>query len=193
MRRFWALCLVLLTISACVSKDYMRITHDPSGQEVRVVPIYIDDQFSEGDVTALQEAINEWNWALDQKLQLIVDDYHYHLHATSRDPGYMFIRITSKNEAANQDDTLVAYAFTVGVGGNRIYFVRDRIDSQMALKLIALHEIGHALGSNHLDCEACLMRRWYSSDAYRCIDQSAVLTVAKYQHLSTDGLRWCQR
>lgn len=169
-----------------------------------IAPIYLDANWSENEKTALKEAIKQWNWALNNEIILEVKDENYIVGSTP-DPGLIFIKISEKDSIVKNDEGLLtAYAWTNKIGGNRIYFITDRLIAyEVAPKKfvdfpwtykditsIALHEMGHAFGSKHLEYNG-LMAPSYNGKNYKCIDQAAILTVASYQHIPTSNLRYC--
>lgn len=81
-----------------------------------------------------------------------------------------------------------ALACTTGLGEGTVYMIKGRYEGDPMGVL--LHEIGHALGAQHLD--GTLMSPDYHRH-YDCPDEETVLQVAAYQHVALTAMRWCYR
>ena len=196
--KFLCVLLVLLGV-ACAPTDLTYKIRSADGKETTVVPTYFDDRWSDSERATLKLAIEEWNTALAGHLVMKVVDETYHVDMKNRDndPGYMFIKIDSNNPLVEKEEQFISLAFTHGrgrgVGGNRIYFIADRF-SNWDLLPIARHEIGHMLGAPHAEeSHEVLMSPRFNIRLYNCVDRDAVLVVAKYRHLSVDGMSWCEK
>lgn len=196
VQRILCVLLSLLSIS-CGQPNFMYNVVSPDGKETKIAPVYLDEKWSVNERSLLHVAINEWNVALAGHLVLKVVDETYHVDRDhfDADPGYIFIKTDSSDPLINKQEQFLSYAWTHGrgdgVGGNRIYFVIDRFPGWNLLP-IARHEIGHTLGAPHLDeNHRGLMSDRFNPMLYNCIDKDAVFVVAKYRHLSVDGMTWC--
>ncbi len=160
----------------------------------KVVPIYIDTQFGEADKLAIDDAVNQWNYALNGYIKLEVASTHFDMEpdiisqVLIKGNGWLFLRIDSQNSIVHDPTEGKVLAFVNEIGGNRIYFVRDRFSNE-AVKGIALHEIGHLLGAQHDN--VYLMKPHYNWYDYRCVDQHTIEEVATYQHLDIKKLNYC--
>lgn len=192
------LCVLLaLLCFACTPVDLTYKVKSADGKEVTVVPVYLDERWDDAERSSLHVAIDEWNVSLAGHLtmKVVSEAYHIDRKNVDADPGYMLIKIDSKDPLIDKEEQFIALAFTHGrgrgVGGNRIYFITDRFIS-FSLLPIARHEIGHMLGSPHIEHEGLMSPR-FDPTFYNCVDKDAVLTVAKYRHLSVDGMSWCEK
>ena len=79
-------------------------------------------------------------------------------------------------------------AWANDVGGNRIYFVRDRIVNEW-MTGVALHEMGHLLGAPHDN--AYLMAPKFNWENSRCVDYDSMVLVAKHWWIHPDQLKYC--
>jgi len=79
-----------------------------------------------------------------------------------------------------------ALAWTSTLGGRTITLVRGRHEHDT--RGIVLHELGHALGAQHV--EGTLMApRWRKG--MLCPDVTTVAQVAAWNHVNLDTLSWC--
>lgn len=192
------LCVLLALLSfACVPVDLTYKVKSADGKEVTVVPVYLDERWTDAERSSLHTAIDEWNVSLAGHLTMKVVNEAHHVNKNSgSDPGYVFIKIDSNDPLIDKEEQYIALAFTHGrgrgVGGNRIYFITDRFIS-FSLLPIARHEIGHMLGAPHMEHNEGLMEPRFNPTFYNCVDRDAVLAVAKYRHLSVDGMTWCEK
>lgn len=191
------LCVIVALLSiACAPTDFTYRAMSPDGKQVTVVPVYVDERWNDTERFALHAAMEEWNVALGGHLTLKVVNDAYHVGTdVGKDPGYVFIKTDSRDPLIDQQEQFISFAWThgrgSGVGGNRIYFIMDRFPTWNLLA-IARHEIGHMLGSPHIEHNGLMSPR-FNPMFYNCIDRDVVLVVAKYRNLSVDGMSWCEK
>lgn len=200
MKKLFLFLLTLCLFACQPSTAFTYVIRDQSGHSVKIVPIYLDAKWDNNEVGAIEVAINDWNVALGGEMKLEVKDEHYTLGVS--DPGLMIVKVSQKDKIANRDDVLIALGWFDRNSGRRIYMVRDRlifrgknVETPWELSdvsAVARHEIGHALGSRHLERGYGLMAPGFDRDEYQCVDKEAIDAVAAYQHLSTDNMKWCQ-
>lgn len=94
--------------------------------------------------------------------------------------AYSIIETTNSREGA--------MAWTETIGGRRIWLTIGRYE--YATLGIVLHEMGHALGAQHVD--GTLMNPVYSKLEMQCPDRDTVEQVAAWNHVNLDMLSWCQ-
>lgn len=90
--------------------------------------------------------------------------------------------------AAPRLDDPAAVAWASRIGGRKIQLLRGRYETDV--EVIILHEMGHALGAQHV--EGTLMNPTYDSISLRCPDVVTVSQVAAYNGLDMATLSWCQ-
>lgn len=185
--RVWVFMLALFLCS-CAQYKFIYNTIEPSGHTVQIAPIYIEDTWDDIDRAQLHDAIDQWNVALNGTIILRIEDDHYNY--TKAAPQNKLILLKISEQAANRQEEYIALAWTYGsysgVGGNRIYFVRARME-WYDLRYVALHEIAHALGADHQKYRG-LMSPTYNRTNYHCIDKPTLLQVAAYRHIPIDSL-----
>lgn len=162
---------------------------------VKTIPIYIDNTFGEQDKLMIEDAVSQWNFALNGYIKLYVKDDHFDMNVevlnevVNKGNGWLFLRINHDSTFVHDEKGFTTLAFVNEVGGNRCYFIRDRLNSEM-MTGVALHEMGHLLGAQHDN--VYLMRPHYDWAGYRCVDQEALKRVADYQNLPMDHLNYCE-
>lgn len=195
---------LLIILLSCLSLDCASLgplpfhyTQNPSASTaIKTVNIWIDQDFSETDKLAMDDAINQWNFALNGsiKLQVVSTNFNMEPDIINRvlvqGDGWLFLKINGKSPFVHDTGAghTLAFVNEVGSNGNRIYFVRDRFLSD-AVHGISLHEIGHLLGAQHDD--VYLMKPHYNWYDYRCVDKHTMEEVAAYQHISMDKVNYC--
>lgn len=175
--------------------QYRYITRNSFAQTpVKYIPIWVDDNFGEADRLSIDDAVNKWNYSLNNYIKLEVVDYHFKMEPDKvkkrlETNGWIFMRtIHTDKSIPKTENGYKIIGFCNVIGGNYIYIVRDSIGNKDVMGVM-LHEIGHLLGANHVDED--LMYNHYTESGYQCIDYKAIDEVAKYQHLPIDNLNYC--
>lgn len=162
---------------------------------IKIIPIWIDKEFSEGDKLAIDDAINQWNFALNNYIVLRVVNDNFDMEPSVinrvmlKGEGWLILKINSGSEFVHDEGCMLTLAFVNEIGGNRAYFIRDRLGSDQMIG-VAMHEIGHLLGAKH--DHAHLMRPVFNWATYRCVDEEAIKKVAAYQHLEFKYMNYCE-
>lgn len=89
----------------------------------------------------------------------------------------------------NPCQTPDALACVNALGGDQVWLLAGRWDIDP--RGIVLHEIGHALGAQHL--AGTLMGARNSPGRYSCPDRETIVQVAAYQHAPLYEFSWCYR
>jgi len=90
-------------------------------------------------------------------------------------------------EKPNPGDPL-AVAWTSRIGGKYIYLRKGYYEED--IKVIVLHELGHAFGAQHV--AGTLMNPVYNTITSKCPDVTTVSQVAAFNGLDLSTLSWCE-
>jgi predicted Zn-dependent protease len=203
MRRFWLAIIILSLIIGCGSSirdTYYVYVGNGSKITYKIIPVYIDKNFSDGDKRAIDDAIMEWNYVLNGYIEIRVMSTSFDMEIeTLREAqagrALLVMKVDSNNPqipVSNKGSTILAWVNVIG--GRRMYIVRDRLSSE-DIRPIALHEFGHALGSDHEkeveENKNKLMYPQYIRGNFICVDYWAMEKVAYYQGLDKNKLNYC--
>jgi hypothetical protein len=172
---------------------YWAVT-TPANNVGRVIPIWVDNNFSEQDKLTLSDAINQWNYVLNGQITLDIVDTHFDMEdnkikEAGNKGGWLFLKIDHNNPfIPSTGPDLVTLAFADQIGGHTIFFVQD-VMGQNRLPGVALHEIGHLLGAEH-DSSGLMFPR-YSAHGFSCVDELAMKEVAEFFHLDASRMNYC--
>jgi hypothetical protein len=167
---------------------------------LKTIKVYVDKNFGPADKVAIDDALNQWNYALNGHIKLEVVTYEFDMDVPSLQKCmvvgsncWMIMKVDSNNSmVAELDKTKKGKSYTLAwaneIGGNRMYLIRDRLTNEMVTG-VTLHEMGHLLGSEHDD--AYLMQPMYHWEKTRCVDYEALRKVAKYQHIPFECTSYC--
>ena len=122
-------------------------------------------------------AVSTWDRALRQWRRLVP--------VIGADDGCSYV-ISETSTPHPTDPAAVGWASRIG--GRRIQLLRGRYETDV--EVIVLHEMGHALGAQHVD--GTLMNPTYDTITLRCPDVVTVSQVAAYNGLDMATLSWCQ-
>lgn len=192
------LCIVALSaLMGCTSIPQPHYTtHTPSQQiSTRIIPVAIDIRFSVDQQKELKKAIDEWNVVLNNQMRL--DVYTDRFDMEDRTISYIYnakgVMLLSVSHLGNPmlhlDVNTIAITSHIGTG-HEIYFLKEKMENH-SIRKVALHEIGHFLGSYHR--HTGLMQLEYNEEAYSCVDYDAAVQVANYNELNINQMNWCQR
>jgi hypothetical protein len=166
---------------------------------LRVIHIWIDKEFYAADQLALDDAIRQWNFALNGyvKLEIVSTTFDMEPEIIQRanlERGWLIMKVHSGNSIIpdQSDKGQVKYytlAWVNDIGGNHMWMVRDRLKNEW-MTGVALHEIGHMLGALHDN--VYLMQPHFNWEDYRCVDYATLKQVADYQHIPMGSLNYCQ-
>src|SRR5277367_3884278 len=121
-----------------------------SDSVVRDVPILIDLSFDKDDEVAINNAIAQWNYALNGWEHLHVVGHIFVDDAEVRKPhdGWLFIKGLSTDkivlDAEKDDKNYDILGFANYLAGSQLVVIRERILKEDVFGVV-LHEIGHLL------------------------------------------------
>ena len=165
----------------------------------REIPVYIDSKFTNAEIVQLNAAMQEWNGVFNGQIVLtLVRKFHDGREAmllarevSNNHNGWMIAKLDSDDERLSEavefgDGKL---AFVPRLGGQLMVVLGDRISTH-SLKTIALHEMGHMLGADHVFGHN-LMHPAYGPLQTDCIDKVTVNQVAFFNDLEVSSLNYC--
>lgn len=82
-----------------------------------------------------------------------------------------------------------ALAWASRIGGREIFMKVGRYEQDV--KGIVLHELGHALGAQHV--ENTLMNEHWAQGRFVCPDVVTVAQIAAFHNVNLETLSWCKR
>jgi hypothetical protein len=194
----------LLTINCATLYDARMGIYSYTRQQSVVVdpiimPVYLDKTFSLDDQLAIDDALNQWNYALNgyYQFKLVSTDFDMQddiLKQAQANRVLVILKIDHTNsllKAIHLRDKEVAVAFTNRINGHIIYVVRDYIQNDPDLSRLMLHELGHTLGADDVEQINTLMHWSYIPEYFQCIDLSTLRQIAKVQHFPLSNLNYC--
>ena len=205
MKRYLILALMMMALAfGCLGHQPkpFRYVANPSGQTaipLKVYKIWVDKEFGAADRIAIDNAVTQWNFALNGYIKLEVVTWEFDmepevLKRAMNGEGWIFLRVRSDNPMVagvdRKPDGTVSYtlAWANEIGGNRVYLIRDRVANEWVTGVM-LHEMGHLLGAKH--DEIYLMAPHFKWEDARCVDYEALKLVAEYQHIPFEQLNYC--
>jgi len=182
---------------SCVSDSTpFSYTHVPvSGQCIQTIEIWVDKNFGAADKLAISNGVDQWNYSLNGyiRLNIVSMDFDMEPEVLKRVMGYhgwIFLKINSSSDfAPSSEEGHRVLAFVNSIGGNIIYYIRDRIVNE-GMYGVTMHEVGHLMGAHHV--VGYLMNPSYSVSVYRCIDKGTMVQVTSYWHIPMSGVNYCE-
>lgn len=187
------LTILALLISFSCAPTISYTTHPPSHTCRRIIPVAIDNNFSQNEKDQLFLAINDWNESLNRQMRLTLYTDRFNMEDSTisyilNANGIMLMDVPKLGSVMqNLDDNLIAITDHIG-NGHKIWFVKEKATSDR-IRYIALHEIAHILGASHTN--SGLMKREYDRLSYSCIDWGTISQVAEFNHLDAYNMNWC--
>jgi hypothetical protein len=172
-----------------------QVTASTSAVAQNRVGVGIDAAFTPQEYDDIRHAIENWNTALAHRIYFDIAPGRIPSRTMQgeqgvRQPGMQLLRIPSSHPMLDGPIYKNTLAMALGpVSRGFIYVIHNRIPKR-GLTGITMHEMGHSLGSGHL--EKGLMEPRYSPKAQRCIDARTMQAVATAQRVTFDKLDWCR-
>lgn len=201
IRRLKQILIIFITITigvGCGSAAFGPVVHNyrytrvMGGVTLRSIPLYIDQNMGEADKVAVQQAIEQWNYALNSNVILYVASWKYtgeidEIKQIHQNHGIIIQNLTGLQAVEHNKGERVL-AFVNDIGGWVINVIRERIHND-DVKSVLLHEIGHILGAYHREHD--LMQPIFDPDNYHCIDLDTLKQVAKRQGFDYQRGNYC--
>ena len=176
--------------------NYIIYRSGEIGKIIRLIPIWVDGRFTEGEKESIKEGIKEWDNGLNGLIKLkIVDeefggeDWKVRLMYTYG--GWAIVKRDIKDLPIfydNEKEKVLGYVDKIG--GNILYLIEARLNHEM-VKYVMMHEIGHLLGLQHEG--KYLMGIYYSTENFQCIDERTMERIGKRWNIRKGLLNFCER
>jgi len=159
------------------------------------IGVGIDAAFTPQEYDDIRHAIENWNVALAHRIYFDIAPGRIPSRTMQgeqgvRQAGMQMLRVNSDHPMLAGPVFKSTLAMATGPAARGfIYVIYNRIPKR-GLTGITMHEMGHSLGSGHL--EKGLMEPRYSPKAQRCIDARTMQAVAVAQRVTFDKLDWCR-
>jgi hypothetical protein len=163
----------------------------------REIPVYVDSKFTNVEIVQLNAAMQEWNGVFNGQIVLtLVRKFNDGAEASAlarevsnNHNGWMIAKLDSDDERLEDTVSPGMLAFVPRLGGQLMVVLGDRLSTH-SLKTIAMHEMGHMLGAEHVFGHN-LMHPAYGPLQTDCIDKVTVNQVAFYNDLEVSSLNYC--
>jgi hypothetical protein len=194
--RLFALLFAALALLACgsVTGSYTATPPSVEPSNTQVIPAYVDVGFSSAEKVAILASVAEWNWVLNGYARLDVRTLEFDMDiGTLREivltgQGLIFVQRFDADDITQEVGESVL-GWSPGAPSNEVSIVSDRIGTRN-LKTIVMHEIGHALGAQHLYIRNTLMFPQYQGNA-PCIDKITVQYLATVRDWDWTKMNYC--
>lgn len=168
--------------------------HPRHGGSPRVVPVWIDPNFTPPERDQMLSAIEEWNAALNGTARIDVVDSPEGRGPKQnwlirRGPGKEGVR-----EPGRKTQSLgTIQAMPLGGGVLLIFPDASAFLKQYSLSLrdVMMRELGHLVGLRHLE-HAELLAEDYAPGDLGCVNQATATAVAAILNVPVTALNWCE-
>lgn len=194
--RSWLLAgLLLLAAAAAPSAAPLYTDHPPHAGRTRTVPVFVDAGFSEAEQAQIEDAVAEWNRALNGVARL-------ERVATATEPHdgtrpWVIRRGAGKDgirEPGRKDQNL-ATAQPLPRGGGILIVFAGAVDYMRAngltLRDVMMRELGHLVGLRH-DTHGEMLAADYLAGDRSCVDRRTAQEVAQALAVPVEALNWCE-
>jgi len=202
-KRIWAVILLVITAwmglySMCYSPRYYTYKMGATLDNItytKIIPVWTDSSFTDDELRSIKGALNEWNFVLNNQLILKYEGVFKGEKGADEkvkivektDLGWIIMRLSSEDPLVGlTGKNSLAFA---EMGGNLMVVVYDRIGTRN-LRVIAMHEMAHLLGSAHVHLPN-LMYPAYGANQYPCIDKITAAQVATMQKIKFESMNYC--
>jgi hypothetical protein len=163
----------------------------------REIPVYVDSKFTNVEIVQLNAALQEWNGVFNGQIVLRLvrkfndgrDAMMLAREVSNTHNGWMIAKLDSDDERLEEIVSPGMLAFVPQLGGQLMVVLGDRVSTHN-LKTIAMHEMGHMLGAEHVFGRN-LMHPAYGPLQTDCIDKVTVNQVAFFNDLEVSSLNYC--
>lgn len=197
-------CILSIFCSSCIpprafSFTYVNSAHLRDQSPTRVRRIYIDNSFGEADLVSIDDALHQWEYALNGYLVFRTEKFDVvggslaPYEEAHHGNAWLILKIDHNNLMSKAHDHpeegTMGLAFVDRKEGS-LYVVRDRLHNDNVRGII-MHEVGHLLGAEHIDESDDLMNPMYDDGNSQCIDLHTIQQVAHTLKVPYKNLNYC--
>ena len=175
--------ITIVIIAACSRSPYANI-NNPKDEYVGytdVYPVYIDSRFSDKQKSDIKAGIEAWNYTLNgyRRYEIISDKFDAAadlevIHSLRNSYMGLVVLYETADDPEIEDGVL---AWVPDFGALDMHVVADRISGRNLIQIVE-HELGHILGSPHVNIARSSMYPYYPVNNIPCIDYITASLVA---------------
>jgi hypothetical protein len=187
------LCYLICCQVTPIQKQVSYSNAQASTSAKRIVPAWIDTNFTAFERDRIQAGIDEWNLAATAALEIRIMSWHFDMDIKDivlarNSKGFIILRIDSTSKFAQDDRNKGTLAFANALGGYLIYLIWDRLNYD-DIKSVTVHEIAHIFGVPHGGYG--LMHTPYQVSKQHCIDEYTAKKAEEFMLLERNSIRYC--
>lgn len=161
----------------------------------RVVPVWIDPNFTQPERVQVLSAIEEWNAALNGVVRIDVVDSPG--ERGPRNENWLIRRGPGKEGVREVGRTAQSFGTVqaMPLGGGMLLIFPDASaylrQYSLSLRDVMMRELGHLVGLRHLE-HAELLAENYAPGDLGCVNQATATAVAAILKVPVTALNWCE-
>ncbi len=199
--------IVTLFASSCSSTKLYQYTNHPrvtreESPKVKIIPVYIDQDFTESELTSIRSAIASWNHVLNGYATLQIKSTEFDKEnfrpvvrtIITTMEGYLIMKVNQDDDLVSdyveRGDGTLAFVNSLGRESHFMFIIGDRIGNRM-LDVIVMHELGHMLGSMHTLAKSLMFPSYNDYRGFVCVDKITAAQVAGYWGYDLNRMNYC--
>lgn len=188
--------VILISLIGCVGEvsggNYYYIRNDYIIERGREITVYIDAEFSRGEVEEIGRSLREWEYGMNGRVKFKEKEFRMGgneiIEAEGLDSWYILKTDSWKVGRPIDRGNWKVLGYCDLVGGRKLYLLMDRV-KRSQMRGVMLHEIGHLMGAVHMGDR--LMGPTYDWEKYSCIDRETMLQVGERWGIKVEDLNYC--